>query len=165
MPDANIIGRINIQNINNSSIVKYIKSNEAVSSELKVDELNEILNKYNLSDKDFPSLVIGLKINSDKIKNLNEGLNDENAKEFVFGLNSSKKISLEELKNIIIDASKKDGKNDVKVKTEKKDDISLLLVADDDKTKEQPLAVTVLADKKLIIGGSIQTVGRFCKKN
>ncbi len=157
MPDANIIGRINLQNINNSSIVKYIKSDETVASELKVDELNEILNKYGLSDKDFPSLVFGLKINTDKIKDINKGL-DDNAKEFVFGLNSLKKISLDSLKNIILDASKKDGSNDVKIKTEKKEDINLLLIVDNDKTKEQPLAVTVLTDKKLIIGGSIQTV-------
>jgi hypothetical protein len=153
MPDALVIGRVNLTKIHQSSIAKLIKKDETAS----VNEMNAVLEKYNLSDKDFTSFVIGVKLNAEKIKDVKTALQNDEGKEYVFGVQTSKPVSFDQLKNILIDSYKQDDENNIDIKIKEKDGIKLLLIKDKDSV--QTLTLTVLEKEKIIIGGdSSETV-------
>jgi hypothetical protein len=154
MPDAYVIGRVHLSKIQQSSIVKLMRKDEAVSSKIKVDKLNTVLKKYDLSDKDFTSFVVGLKLNIKNIKNFNDALLKNDGREFVFGIQSSKPITLEQLKKIVIDSSKQDKEINVKVQSITKDGVKLLLIKDKGENTVQPLVLAVEKKEKIIVGGS-----------
>ena len=158
MPDAYIIGRVNLTNIQASSIAKLIRKDDTVSSEVKVDKINTVLKKYNLSDKDFTSFVVGIKLNIKGFKNINDALLNDGSKEFVFGVQSSKPVTLKQLKNIVIDSSNQDKEINVNVQTIKKDGIDLLLIKNKEKGTTQPIALAALESEKIIIGGIPEAV-------
>ena len=158
MPDAYIIGRVNLTNIQASSIAELIRKDDTVSSEVKVDKINTVLKKYNLSDKDFTSFVVGIKLNIEDFKNINDALLNDNSKEFVFGVQSSKPVTFKQLKNIVTDASNQDKEININVQSIKKDGIDLLLIKDKEKETTQPIALAALVKEKIIIGGNPQAV-------
>ena len=164
MPDAFVIGRINLTEIQKSPVVKLIKKDDTVSSEIKVDELNTILRKYNLSDKDFTSFVVGYKLDIKDSDNFDKAFQDVKNQKFVFGIQASKPISLEQLKSIVIDSSKLQDKSDVDIKVKKIDGIKYLLIADKGDSTNQSLALTVQENENIIIGGSPETVINSVKR-
>ncbi len=153
MSDALVIGRINLTKIQQSSIAKLIRKDDTVSSEIKVDKINTVLKKYNLSEEDFTDFVVGFKLDVENFKNIDDALQKDGNKEFVFGAQMTKTITLEQLKNIIIDSSKLNNNNDVDVKITEKDGIKLLWVSDKEKKSTQPFALAVQDKEKIIIGG------------
>ena len=164
MPDAFVIGRIDLAEIQSSSFGKLIKKDDTVSSEIKVDELNTILKKYNLSDKDFTSFVFGYKLDLEETDNFDKAFQNAENQKFVFGIQISKPISLKQLKNIVIDSSKLQNKSDIDVKIKTKEGIKYLLLTEKGNKTDQPLALTVQKKEQIIIGGSPETIINAVKR-
>ena len=150
MPDAFVVGRVDLVRINQSPIAKLIKKGNVAS----VNQMNTVLEKHNLSDKDFTSFVIGLKFDVEKAKGLGKALlNNGGGSEFVFGIQSLKSISINQLKSIVADSYVKNGIDNLRVEAKEKAGISYLLVTDKENGNTQTLALTICKKEKIIIGG------------